>query len=64
MDISGSKECAYTTAQLQENADFIGNNRIEECNTGEIQVSVGAVELLQNGIGTYEIPVPLFIEIM
>ncbi len=64
MNISGSTEYSCSSAQLQENADFMQNNRMEECDTEELQVSVGAVELLQNGIGTYEIPVPLFIEIV
>uniref|UniRef100_UPI004056A8A6 leucine-rich repeat protein n=1 Tax=Agathobacter sp. TaxID=2021311 RepID=UPI004056A8A6 len=64
MDISGSTEYACSSAQLQENADFIGSNRIEECDAGELQISVGAMKLLQNGIGTYEISVPLLIEII
>lgn len=64
MDISESMEYACSSAQLQENADFIQNNRTEECDSGELQVSVEAVKLLQNGIGTYEISVPLLIEII
>lgn len=64
MNISKSTEYSCSSTQLQENADFMQNNRTEECDTGELQVSVEAVELLQNGIGTYEISVPLLIEIM
>lgn len=61
--ISGSTEYIISSNTLLKNAQLIESGNMENLNMGELKVSVDAMELLKKGLGTYEIPVPVTIEL-
>ena len=61
--ISGSTDYVISADILFQNAQIIAGASSENLNKGDIEVSVDALELLKNGIGTYEFTIPVTVEL-